>query len=432
MSDWSKQVGTLGDFITFRNGKSSPERDKNGCIDVFGSNGVIGQSDKMNAAKNSLIIGRVGSYCGSVYFSPEECWVTDNAIVGTSKTLNDARFWYYKLLSLELNNYRTGSGQPLLNQQILNNIDISVPVRDYRIAIAHILGTLDDKIALNSQINNTLEEMAQAIFKSWFVDFEPVKAKISANEVGEDPLRAAMRAISGKTDIELERLPIKALTQLQATAALFPEELEESESGELPKGWEVRGLDNVTCYLSRGISPKYVDSGGVLVLNQKCIRDNIVDSSKARRHDPDLRKVDGRELLLGDVLVNSTGVGTLGRVAQVLDLNETTIVDSHVTVVRASESITWNYLGMELLRRQSEIEALGEGSTGQTELSRGKLAGLRLLLPPKEILSRFDSLTTPLREQLACNLRQNLFYAEIRDTLLPKLLSGELELSLPD
>src|SRR5690606_21715692 len=128
-------------------------------------------------------------------------------------------------------------------------------------------------------------------------------------------------------------------------------------------------LGAVTDYLNRGISPKYLGDGGVLVLNQKCIRDFRVDESKGRRHDPSQRKIDGRKLEVGDVLVNSTGVGTLGRVAQVLHLSEPAIVDSHVTVVRAGGEINCSYLGCYINWMQPDIEAMGEGSTGQTELS---------------------------------------------------------------
>ncbi|WP_084612730.1 restriction endonuclease subunit S [Pseudogulbenkiania sp. MAI-1] len=419
--------GPLGDFVEFKNGRSSPDRTDDGAFAVYGSNGAIGKADVTNAPAGTLVVGRVGSYCGSVHYSPNRCWVTDNAIIGSSKSQKDSRFWFYKLTSLGLNNYRAGSGQPLLNQQILNGIEVSIPASEYdRCQIAEILGAFDDKIDLNHRINQTLEAMAQAIFKSWFVDFDPVKAKIAAKQEGRDPMRAAMGAISGKTDAELDALPREQFDQLAATAALFPEEMEDSELGEVPKGWEVEMLGNVTAYLNRGISPKYLESGGVLVLNQKCVRDFRVDISKGRRHDPAQRKIDGRRLEVGDVLVNSTGVGTLGRVAQVLHLAEQTIVDSHVTVVRAGDALSWPYLGQYLVWKQPEIEAMGEGSTGQTELSRAKLASLSVLIPNKAILITFDQFVSPLKSRVSSNDRGSENLAALRETLLPKLLSGEL------
>ncbi len=112
-------------------------------------------------------------------------------------------------------------------------------------AIADVLLSLDKKIAINRRINQTLEAMAQAIFKSWFVDFDPVKAKIATKQEGRDPLRAAMSAISGKPDAELDALPPEQYEQLAATAALFPDEMEESELGEIPRGGPVGGSADI-------------------------------------------------------------------------------------------------------------------------------------------------------------------------------------------
>ncbi|VVC76421.1 hypothetical protein AQUSIP_17330 [Aquicella siphonis] len=231
-------------------------------------------------------------------------------------------------------------------------------------------------------MNETLDAMAQALFKSRFVDFDGIK----------------------------------------------PEDMCKSEMGLIPKGWDFLPLAEVTSYLSRGLSPKYTGGDGVLVLNQRCIRNNVVDFTTARRHDHGLKKIIGRELQIGDILVNSTGVGTLGRVAQILHLPERTIVDSHVTIVRAASNITSNYLGLNLLRRQEEIEALGEGSTGQTELSRANLGQVRILLPPLEVIKQFDKSTQPLRNRSSSILLENNSLASIRDFLIPKLISGQLQI----
>jgi len=270
-------------------------------------------------------------------------------------------------------------------------------------AIGSVLSALDDRIALLRETNTTLEAIAQALFKSWFVDFDPVRAK------SQGLVPAGMD---------------------EATVALFPDGFEESALGPIPASWSVAKLGEVASYLNRGISPKYLDSGGICVLNQKCVRDFAIDVTKARRHDDSQKSVAGRELEVGDVLVNSTGVGTLGRVAQILALDETTIVDSHVTVVRAGERVTWNFLGLAMMRRQAEIEGLGEGSTGQTELSRGKLASLPLVVPTEPVLRTFDSATLSLRMRMSANAQQALTLAGVRDTLLPRLISGQLR--LPD
>jgi type I restriction enzyme S subunit len=191
------------------------------------------------------------------------------------------------------------------------------------------------------------------------------------------------------------------------------------------------GLEDVTSVLRRGVSPSYVETDGVLVLNQKCIRDQNVNFSLGRRHDASKKPVSGRTLELGDVLVNSTGVGTLGRVAQLRDFEEDIIVDSHVTVVRGDNTLlSPTYLGIALETREQEIESMGEGSTGQTELSRKRLGQLRLLVPQPEIIEKFDGVAKPLRDKATSDFAETLTLAELRNALLPKLISGELR--VPD
>ena len=289
--------------------------------------------------------------------------------------------------------------QTTINLKDVRALPIPIPPEAERRNITAMVSVLDDRIALLRETNATLEAIAQALFKSWFVDFDPVHAK--------------------QQGIAPEGLD-------EATAALFPDSFEESELGLVPRGWGVSTVGDSSTYLNRGISPKYVEAGGVIVVNQKCIRDFIVDLTKARRHDPKQRKIDGRELSVGDVLVNSTGVGTLGRVAQILNLEEACIVDSHVTVVRADREPGWNYMGLALMRKQPEIESFGEGTTGQTELGRSKLAGIKLIIPPKSILREFDDMSIPLRRRFAANLSQAKILSTLRDTLLPRLISGQL------
>lgn len=118
---------TLGDIMSFTNGKASPLRHDGLPYPVYGANGIIGFSEKENASECTIVIGRVGSYCGSIYFSKQKCWVTDNAIRANAQGLNVPLFLSYLLSTLNLNHMRGGSGQPLLNQTILSSIPVSVP-----------------------------------------------------------------------------------------------------------------------------------------------------------------------------------------------------------------------------------------------------------------------------------------------------------------
>ncbi|MEQ8399241.1 hypothetical protein [Thalassobaculum sp.] len=245
-------------------------------------------------------------------------------------------------------------------------------------------------------MNETLEAMARAIFKDWFVDFGPTRAKME----GRAPYLAP------------------------EIWALFPNRLDDEEK---PEGWEYVALTEFSEEVRRGISPSYISDGGIRVLNQKCIRDRQVNFEPARRHDHGRRKVDDRLLRPGDILVNSTGVGTLGRVAQIWDLHEPTIVDSHVTIVRPNEGPeNAYYVGVNLLNREQEIEALGEGSTGQTELSRTRLSTLSILRAGEDEQRAFAELIEPLVKKSLQNGRESETLTATRDLLLPKLMSGEI------
>ncbi len=305
------------------------------------------------------------------------------------------------------------------------NFSLTVPPLPEQRAIAHVLGTLDDKIELNRRMNETLEAMAQALFKSWFVDFDPVidKALAVGNPIPEalGTRAEARKALGG------QRKPLPA-----SIAQHFPDRFVFTEGlGWIPEGWEVADLDSITTELRRGISPKYLDEGGVRVINQKCIRNHEINYSLARRHDETKKKIDGRELAVGDVLVNSTGVGTLGRVAQVAKLDEPTIADSHVTVIRAGSGACKPYtFGRMLLALEPSIQAMGEGSTGQTELSRANLKAMRVLVPHLDCQVGIERVLYSNEERASKNTAENRTLAALRDTLLPKLLSGELR--VPD
>lgn len=157
----------LGELLAFTNGTSRPADQPNGAYKIFGANGVIGRTDQTNAEARSVIIGRVGSYCGSVHFSVEPCWVTENAIIARAKEGVDPRYAYYALRSLNLHNHRIGSGQPLLTQQILSRIRTIKPPLPTQQAIASLLGALDDKIATNERIAQTSDQLRSLLLSQF-------------------------------------------------------------------------------------------------------------------------------------------------------------------------------------------------------------------------------------------------------------------------
>jgi type I restriction enzyme S subunit len=407
-SEWP--IEKLGDLTINLDTKRKPVKEadrKPGPYPYYGASGIVDYVDGYIFDGEHLLIAEDGENLRTrqtpiAFRACGQFWVNNHAHIVVGNERASTRYLEYAVLASDITSYLTGAVMPKLTQGNMNRIEVPCPPRDVQDQIVGVLGSLDDRITLLRETNTTLEAIAQALFKSWFVDFDPVHAKMNG------------LAPEGMDE---------------ATAELFPDSFEESELGPVPKGWQVERLGDVSSYLNRGISPKYLEEGGVLVINQKCIRDFSVDYSKARRHDSTQRKIDGRQIEVGDILVNSTGVGTLGRVAQILTLVEETIVDSHVTVVRAGKKLSWPYFGQWMVKQQPNIEAMGEGSTGQTELARSKLAVLPILVPSVVALTAFDALVKSLKERVAVNETCVSELAKLRDTLLPRLISGQLSLS---
>ncbi|MDR6368879.1 type I restriction enzyme S subunit [Chryseobacterium bernardetii] len=290
-------------------------------------------------------------------------------------------------------NLSVGSTRGNINAQTFADCPIILPNRNQQDLLVSILSVLDDKIELNNSINAELEQMAKTLYDYWFLQFD------FPNE-NSKPYKSS----GGKM--------------------VYNEVLKR----EIPEGWKINFLSEINSELVRGISPKYSDSNGIPVINQRCIRNNTIDFSLCRLHNVQLKPVK-KIIKIGDVLVNSTGVGTLGRVAIVKRLeNPQTTVDSHVTIVRANINLVDPlFLGFSLVSKQVEIEKLGEGSTGQTELSRENLGKLPILLPKQNLQNDFASIIKPLFEKISNNEKQNLELASLRDWLLPMLMNGQVK-----
>ena len=266
------------------------------------------------------------------------------------------------------------TGQTELNRErLLDEIMINYPVSfDEQNAIVGTLESIDRKLIVNEQLNDNLMQQAVTIFKSWFVEYSPF-------------------------------------------------------DGIEPKEWETVNLEKITSLISRGIAPKYSDNSDQIVINQKCIRNHMIDLSQARTHTP--KVINEKWLRFGDLLINSTGDGTLGRAAQVWFQPQNITVDSHVTVVRPAKENLIFYIGLWGVLHEREIESLHTGSTGQTELPKERVKALELHLPDNGTLDRFNTLIAPMATAIASKQNENNKLATLRDALLPKLMSGEIDVS---
>jgi type I restriction enzyme, S subunit len=399
-SEWKEC--RLGDVLSFANGKTSPDRIENGHFFVFGSNGTIGRSNLKNSPENTIVIGRVGSYCGSTFFSQFECWVTDNAIRANAKAGSDAVFAYYLLQTLNLNERRAGSGQPLLNQSILSTIDVRVPPPEEQRTIAHILGTLDDKIELNRKQNKTLEVMARTLFKAWFVDFEPVRAKMEG------------RWQRGQS---LPGLPARLYDN-------FPDRLVDSEWGELPDGWYVTSLSEYSSLnpeswtkRTRPEQIRYVDLSNTKWGRVECVTNYDADDAPSRAQRV-LRPLD---TLVGTV---RPGNGSYARISDEGLTGSTGFAVLRPLRRECSELVYLAATSRENIERLSNLADGGAYPAVRPEI----VSATQVPRIGQELINEFSQQVSPMLAGMAYNERTSQSLALLRDALLPKLISGELRI----
>jgi type I restriction enzyme, S subunit len=308
------------------------------------------------------------------------------AIVRVNPTIADSGFILYCINSPQYKHHlltlaQGGATREALTKDTIGDFEIALPPLTTQRKIAAILSAYDDLVENNTRRIKILEEMAQALYREWFVKFRfPGHEKVK---------------------------------------------MVESELGMVPEGWNSANLTEVTSYINRGITPKYDDQSDSLVINQRCIRNNKIDLKIARKHKKKVPKE--KYVCFGDVLINSTGVGTLGRVAQLYENIEDCSVDTHVSIVRPSNEVDLDYFGLALQDLESYFESKGAGATGQTELRREIIGETPLIIPPENLQKQFGTLISPNRRKIIIILQQNEILSRTRNLLLPKLISGEVD-----
>lgn len=344
-------------------------------------------------------------------------------------SLNNYYLYYWFLYAGQrksLEPYFTGTTIKHLTGVALSNLEMSLPSMKHQEFVARTLSILDKKIQLNQQINQTLEQMAQAIFKSWFVDFEPVKTKIAALEAGgseDDALLAAMQVISGKDPQQLTQLQTENpehYTTLRATAELFPAAMQESELGEIPEGWEASTV-GAEFDVTMGQSPpgsSYNESGEGSTFFQGR-RDFGVrfPSNRVYCTEPKRMAKQGDTLLsvrapVGDVNIANTDC-CIGRGLAAI---------RHKTGCSSFTYYSVIHLGQALASYDSEGTVFGS-------INQKNLNSLLVIAPTKKALEIFSNIVGKLDDRIKAQSNEMLTLAQLRDTLLPKLLSGELSVN---
>ena len=367
MSSSSWKSSALGELLNFRRGHDLPKtKMKEGPVPVVGSSGIIGFHNEFTTKNPCLTIGRSGNI-GNPHILEEDCWAHNTTLYVDDFKRNEPKYLFYLLKTLGLSNYGGGSAVPTLNRNHIHPIVVRyTSSRDEQKNIAHVLSTLDEKIEVNNQISKTLENMAQAIYKHWFVDFE------FPDENG-NPYKSS----GGK--------------------------MVESEFWRIPEFWEIVSLETFVEIkygkdhkkLAEGEYPVY-GSGGIM------------------------RYVD-KFLYNGESVL----VPRKGTLNNVMYINESfwSVDTMFYTVMKKSNIAKFIYLFLNGI----DLKSMNVGSAVPS-MTTNILNNMKIIKPPSRILEEFNSLISPIFQMIKHNKEENDTLVEIRDELLPKLLSGEIEL----
>ena len=419
---------TIGDQLTLQRGFDiTKDKQILGTIPVVSSGGISSYHNEAKVSGPGVVLGRKGSL-GTVFYIEEDFWPHDTSLWVKDFKGNNPRFIYYffKSISEKLKKMDVGAANPALNRNHVHPIEIFWPNRKIQDGIVEMLSSLDQKIHLNTQTNQTLEQIAQAIFKNWFVDFDPVKAKIAALEAGgtqEASELAAMCVISGKNEVQLAQLKIQdadAYQQLAQTAALFPAAMQESELGEIPEGW---GVSNVgECFdVTMGQSPPgstYNEDGIGLPFFQG-------------RTDFGFRYPTNRIYCTEPKRFGKKGHTLISVRAPVGDINiaaeDCCIGRGVASAIHRSDAASYTYYSMNRLSEHFKIFE-GEGTVFGS-INQKDFNAIPLLKQPEQLIKKFEKIVGKLDQEIRLASESINTLSQLRDSLLPKLLSGEIDLA---
>ena len=394
----------LGDVVELKRGYDLPHKKRlRGNVPLISSSGITDFHSIPMVKGPGVVTGRYGTL-GQVFFVDEDFWPLNTTLYVRDFKGNDPRFVAYFLRSIDFLSYSDKAAVPGINRNHLHRASIKIPTSlEEQRAIARILGTLDDKIELNRKQNETLEAMARTMFKAWFVDFEPVRAKMEGR---------------WKRGQSLPGMPAHLYD-------LFPDRMVESELGEIPEGWEVRSLDSIANYLNGLALQKYPPESEneflpVIKIAQLRSGDTHGAGRASARISPEYVVENG------DVLFSWSGsleveVWSGGRGA----------LNQHLFKVTSGLFPKWFYYFATRHHLPTFREIAAGKATTMGHIQRKHLTASKVVIPSMEDMNRIDSVIAPLFEKLTYNAKQSRLLVQLRDSLLPDLVSGDLRVRNP-
>ena len=407
-SEWLET--TLGGFVRLQRGHDLTASEQlPGPYPVMGSAGQNGCHNVAKAKGPGVVVGRSGASMGRVHYSESDYWPHNTCLYVTDFQGNNPRFVYYLLGSLDLAGYNSGSAQPSLNRNYIYSLPLKIPSRVQQDSIVEVLDALDARIDLLRETNTTLESVAQALFKSWFVDFDPVHVN---------------------ADNQTDTLPL----ELQP---LFPATFTDTPQGLVPDGWQISRLGDITERITKGTTPttlkKAFTETGINFVKVESLTEagEFIPEKFAFIDERTHQLLKRSQLQVGDVLV--TIAGTIGRVSEVTEDIVPANTNQAVALIRPIPENLPSGLIRRFLQLAHVKQRMGERvvQAVQANLSLGSLSDMLVVVPPRDIVGRlYDLGFAAIDASKNHNLRQIRTLANLRDTLLPRLISGQLR--LPD
>ncbi|MFH3080836.1 restriction endonuclease subunit S [Klebsiella sp. KE9038] len=415
----------LGDFIELKRGYDLPKSTRNeGSIPIISSSGFTDFHDKPMVKGPGVVTGRYGTI-GEVFYSEEDFWPLNTTLYVVDFKGNDPLFVYYLLQTISYADYTDKAAVPGVNRNHLHKAKVKVPIYlDIQQKVAAQLYQLEKKVTLGKQINQTLEQMSQTLFKSWFVDFDPVidNALDAGNPIPEALQSRAELRQKVRSSADFKPLPADI-------RALFPAEFEEMELGWVPKGWKEGSIPDIAFINSTSWGTKnqpdyvnYVDLSNA--------KDGIISSIEEIPFEDAPSRA--RRILKKDDLIFGL-VRPANRSFAYVHVDGLT-GSTGFAVVRSKNTIYKNFIYYFVTcdKNVEELARIADGGA-YPAIKPDDICSLPLIIPPEEIVQRFDESTSNFRDLMNNSLVQNDHLTSLRDTLLPKLISGELSLEdLPD
>ncbi|CAK2852402.1 type I restriction enzyme, S subunit [Vibrio crassostreae] len=393
----------LGDFIELKRGYDLPKSKRlKGDKPIISSAGLSDYHSESKVTSPGVVTGRYGTI-GEVFYIEEDFWPLNTTLYVKDFKGNCPEFVYYLLKTFDFHKYSDKAAVPGVNRNHLHMEKVCVP-SDYvwQERIASYISKFDKKITLNAQVNQTLEEMAQAIFKSWFVDFDPVKAKMN----GEQP--EGMDA---------------------ATALLFPEKFVESEKGLIPDGWKIAQVKELCKLVQNGGTPKRKESdywidGTINWFTTSELSDSPLIESKEKISELGLAKSSVKMWPKGTVLIAIYAAPTVGRLGI---LSQEAGSNQACTGLIPKTNEVGHYLFNSLYFARGWLNNISVGAA-QQNISKGIVESLEIVIPSDELIESFGCHVETLWQKRLQLQKESQCLANLRDILLPKLLSGEIAL----